>query len=81
MKPGNTYYTQMILSVWDGKQCLAPEAGCCLDPEMAWFLKTFETSKNDSIGLRLAKNDLGFLNASSLNVLFGRLGENLNLKP
>ena len=29
----------------------------------------------------MAKNDLGFYNVSFLKVLFGRLGENLNLKP
>ena len=33
-----------------------PRAGCCLDPKMPWFLKTLETSTNDSIELRLCSN-------------------------
>ena len=45
--------------LWDGKQCLGPEAGCCLDPKMPWFLKTLETSTNDSIELRLC-SDQGY---------------------
>ena len=36
-----------------------PRAGCCLDPKMPWFLKTLETSKNDSIELRVC-SDQGY---------------------
>ena len=66
---GNDYYCESGLHsktfeyvlysadpLWDGKQCLGPEAGCCLDPKMPWFLKTLETSTNDSIELRLCSS-------------------------
>ena len=66
---GNDYYCEsglhsetweyMLYSddpLWDGKQCLGLEAGCCLEPKMPWFLKTLETSTNDSIELRLCSS-------------------------
>ena len=55
----NEYWEYMLYTddpLWDGKQCLGPEAGCCLDSKMPWFLKTLETSTNDSIELRLCSN-------------------------
>ena len=46
-----TFYYSDIL--WDGQQCDGSERGCCLQPNLPWFCKTFPTHISGDIEVRL----------------------------
>ena len=39
--------------LWDGQQCVGPEAPCCMHPNMPWFIKTLNETTTEDIELRL----------------------------
>ena len=44
--------------LWDGQNCSEPEAACCTNPNMPWFLKTLNETTTDDIELRVCGNNI-----------------------
>ena len=42
--------------LWDGQNYNGPESTCCTNPNMPWFLKTFNETTTDSIELRVCSS-------------------------
>ena len=42
--------------LWDGQQCVGPEAPCCTHRNMPWFLKTLNETTTEDIELRVSGN-------------------------
>ena len=43
-------------TLWDGQQCVGPEAPCCTHHNMPWFLKTLLSKATENIELRVCGN-------------------------
>ena len=43
--------------LWDGQNCNGPESTCCTNPNMPWFLKTFDEIISDDIELRMCSDE------------------------
>ena len=52
-------------TLWDGQQCVGPEAPCCTHPNMPWFLKTLSETTTDDIEVRVC-GDEGTVNEDTL---------------
>ena len=50
----DTLYTNDTL--WDGQQCVGPEAPCCTHPDMPWFIKTLNETTSEDIELRVCSD-------------------------
>ena len=50
-----TFYYSDVL--WDGQQCDGRERGCCLQPNLPWFCKTFPTHISGDIEVRMCTDE------------------------
>ena len=56
---GNDYYCESSRyhnfsdPLWDGKQCGGLEYPCCTNPQLPWFIKSFNEELDDDIEMRL----------------------------
>ena len=59
--PSGTWQSTLYATdpLWDGEDCFGAEQGCCQNPKMPWFLKTFDQPIYHDIEVRLCNNEGG----------------------